>query len=117
MIEAKDVRYLTEESVLKKEVMPIRKTTVRGTLVKRVTSRGDFLNTTVYLVTGAKFSGTPNIDYVHVRELVLESGKYRIPNGSTPMHFEPDITVVKVGEIDYLDQKNREFFAPLGIGF
>lgn len=117
-------RYITEEDTRRLaevgssgQILLAEKTTTRGILVRRMTREGKPQDNAIYLVTGAKVSGTVHIDYVHVRELVLENGKYRISDISARTILDPRDEVLIVGKINALDPNNKEFFAPLGTGY
>jgi len=108
---------IPEGKVSKEKIVPIRETSSRGTLVRRVRPDGSFVGSDTLLVTGAFGSGEvgnpDSVMYIHVRTL---NRKGEISD-ELPLKYDPNLTVVKVGYKNHLDPKNDDFFKPLGDEF
>lgn len=101
---------IKKEEVSRNRVVSIREASTKGTLVRRVKPDGSFVGNDTLIVAGAYVSGSADdpdfIKYVVAREL---DKKGKISN-KPPLHYDPSLTVVKIGYIDYLDPKNANFF-------
>jgi len=99
------------------KIVPIRKTSNRGTIVRRVRPDGELVGDELLLVTGARVSGCPGepdfIQNVYARKIEPVDGKFRICDGTMQYVYDPNLTVVRVATIDHLDPGNREFFEPI----
>jgi hypothetical protein len=112
-----DQNLVSSEMVSNNQIIQMQEECKRGTLVMRVTPQGRVVDHEILLVTGAYVSGRADdpefVKKVYVRKLTNEEGKLRIVEDAQ-YEYDPTLTVVKVGEIDYMDPSNEEFFKPLG---
>ena len=105
-----------------KLVVEIRETCSRGNLVVRVNDNGKLLRRELLVITGSAvsgFAGDPDsIKAVYARPLVIEGrSQIKINMSEDRINYDPDITVVGVGTIDYLDRRYKNLFEVLDTGF
>lgn len=109
----------TSERVNRENIVTMGSIGKRGVLAMRVRPDGLVVGNEILLITGSYVSGRmgdpDSIKGVYARPLNVENGMASIPDGES-LYFDPDLTAVKIGEIDYMDVNNKDFFSPLGTG-
>lgn len=110
-------KEITIPQVDKDKVIKLWEVCSRGNIIMRVTPGGRIINGEKLIVTGAEVSGVAgdpdSIKCVFVRELD-ENGQ--ISADDVQFQYDPDLTVVKVGKIDYGTEEYKEMFKVLDDG-
>ncbi|SRR5260221_5876093 len=113
-----DINNLDSNKLVPTEqIVPIEETSTRGQLVRRVRPDGKLVGDKILLITGAEVSGLATdpdfVQGVYARELIFENGKLKISPDNITFKYDPTLTVVSIGKIDYMDPENKEFFKEL----